>query len=172
LPCGPTSRIAVQASLTGHLVLTTVHANNVFDVFSRFAHMNIDPYAFASALNGIWAQRLVRIVCRRCGVPHRPDEAELAVLGEAGSAASRTGLRRGTGCGDCRGTGYRGRKAIAEILRLTEDLRELIVDRKPARLIREAARAEGTRTLREACIDLVLAGETTVDELKRVTLHA
>jgi len=167
-----TGEIAVQAALTGHLVLTTVHANNVFDVFSRFTHMNIDPYAFASALNGIWAQRLVRIVCQHCGTEHAATDDERAVLGSPYSDASDITLRRGAGCGDCRGTGYRGRKAIAEILRLTEDIREMIVDRKPARLIRAGARADGTRTLREACVDLVLAGETTIEELKRVTLHA
>jgi general secretion pathway protein E len=93
-------------------------------------------------------------------------------LGSPYSETSNITLRRGAGCGDCRGTGYRGRKAIAEILRLTEEIREMIVDRKPARLIRAAAVADGTRTLREACVDLVLAGETTVEELKRVTLHA
>jgi general secretion pathway protein E len=167
-----TAEIAVQASLTGHLVLTTVHANNVFDVFSRFTHMNIDPYGFASALNGIWAQRLVRIVCQHCGTEHAATHEERETLGPEYLDASDLVLRRGAGCGDCRGTGYRGRKAIAEILRLTEEIREMIVDRKPARVIRAAARADGTRTLREACIDLVLAGETTVEELKRVTLHA
>jgi general secretion pathway protein E len=162
-----TAEIAVQASLTGHLVLTTVHANNVFDVFSRFAHMSIDPYAFASALNGIWAQRLVRIVCRHCGTEHAANETERVALG-----AGNVVLRRGAGCGDCRGTGYRGRRAVAEVLRLTDEIRDMIVERKPARRIRDAACADGTRTLREACVDLVLAGETTVDELKRVTLHA
>jgi len=126
----------VQASLTGHLVLTTVHANNVFDVFSRFTHMDIDPYAFASALNGIWAQRLVRIVCQHCGAEHAAGDDERAALGSAYAEAGNVPLRRGAGCGDCRGTGYRGRKAIAEILLLTEEIREMIVDRKPARLIR------------------------------------
>ena len=166
-----TAEIAVQAALTGHLVLTTVHANNVFDVFSRFTHMHIDPYAFASALNGIWAQRLVRLVCRHCAAPHAATREELETLGVPATKA-KPKLMRGAGCGDCRGTGYRGRKAIAEILRLDEEIREMIVDRKPPRVIRAAARAAGTRTLREACIDLVLRGETTVEELKRVTLHA
>jgi general secretion pathway protein E len=167
-----TAEIAVQAALTGHLVLTTVHANNVFDVFSRFTHMNIDPYGFASALNGIWAQRLVRIVCPHCTQPHTPTPEEIAALGDAYPAAGAPRLARGLGCGDCRGTGYRGRKAIAEILRLDDEVREMIVDRKPARVIRAAARERGTRLLREACVDLVLRGETTVEELQRVTLHA
>ena len=167
-----TAEIAVQAALTGHLVLTTVHANNVFDVFSRFTHMNIDPYAFASALNGVWAQRLVRIVCPHCAQSHDASPAEVATLGEAYAAAGGPPLRHGQGCGDCRGTGYRGRRALAEILRLEDELREMIVDRQPARVIREAARKRGARSLRDACIDVVLRGETTVEELKRVTLHA
>ncbi len=167
-----TAEIAVQAALTGHLVLTTVHANNAFDVFSRFTHMAIDPYGFASALNGIWAQRLVRIVCRHCFEARAASDDERRVLGDAYVAGGAPPLAHGRGCGDCRGTGYRGRKAIAEILALDDALREMIVDRKPARLIREAARAAGTRTLREACVDQVLKGETTVEELKRVTLHA
>jgi general secretion pathway protein E len=167
-----TAEIAVQAALTGHLVLTTVHANNVFDVFSRFTHMNIDPYAFSSALNGVWAQRLVRVVCPHCAESHEASRAEAAVLGEAYLRAGKPALRRGRGCGDCRGTGYRGRKAIAEILQLTDELRELIVERRGARLIRELAHQHGTRTLREACIDVVLRGQTTVEELKRVTVLA
>jgi general secretion pathway protein E len=167
-----TAEIAVQAALTGHLVLTTVHANNVFDVFSRFTHMSIDPYAFASALNGVWAQRLVRVVCPRCAQPHEAAPAEAAILGESYVRAGRPPLRKGHGCGDCRGTGYRGRKAIAEILRLDDELREMIVERRSARLIRELAQERGTRPLRDACIDVVLRGETTVEELRRVTLHA
>ncbi len=163
-----TAEIAVQAALTGHLVLTTVHANNVFDVFSRFVHMNIDPYAFASALNGVWAQRLVRLVCTHCAEPVQATAQARAWLGQA----DVSGLRQGQGCSHCRGTGYRGRKAVAEVLSLTEPLREMIVERKPARLIREAARANGTRSLREACIERVLRGETTIEELQRVTLHA
>ncbi len=166
-----TAEIAVQAALTGHLVLTSVHANNVFDVFSRFTHMHIDPYAFASALNGIWAQRLVRLVCRHCAAGHAATPEEMKTLAlDPGQAPPQ--LMQGSGCGDCRGTGYRGRKAIAEILKLDEEIRELIVDRKPPRVIRAAARAAGTRTLREACIALVLRGETTIEELNRVTLHA
>ncbi len=166
-----TAEIAVQAALTGHLVLTSVHANNVFDVFSRFTHMHIDPYAFASALNGIWAQRLVRLVCRHCAAGHAATPEEMKTL-ELAPGQAPPQLMQGSGCGDCRGTGYRGRKAIAEILKLDEEIREMIVDRKPPRVIRTAARAAGTRTLREACIALVLRGETTIEELNRVTLHA
>lgn len=166
-----TAEIAVQSALTGHLVLTTVHANNVYDVFGRFTHMGIDPYAFVSALNGIWAQRLVRMNCTRCATPHAPDDAELArfYLGRADVAGYR--FMQGKGCGDCRGTGYSKRRAIAEILVLNDELRELIIDKRPIRQIKEAARRNGSRSLREAALELVSRGETTLEEIKRVTLH-
>ncbi len=167
-----TAEIAVQSALTGHLVLTTVHANNVFDVFGRFTHMGIDPYAFVSALNGIWAQRLVRINCPHCAAPHAPTEAELARVQLSAEDAAGYRFSKGMGCGDCRGTGYKGRKAIAEILVLNDELRELVVEKKPIRQIKEAARRNGTRSLREAAMTLVQRGETTLDEIKRVTLDA
>lgn len=137
-----TAEIAVQSALTGHLVFTTVHANNVFDVVGRFMHMGVDPFNFASALNAVLAQRLVRTFCKAC---------------------------LGKGCGDCRGTGYRGRKAVAELLVLDDELRELIVSRAPARKLKDAARARGTGTLREAALRLVERGETTLEEINRVT---
>lgn len=167
-----TAEIAVQSALTGHLVLTTVHANNVFDVFGRFTHMGIDPYAFVSALNGIWAQRLIRLNCPHCGVPHSPTDTELARVNLTRTDVSDYQLKQGKGCGDCRGTGYKGRRAIAEILTLTDEIRELIIDKRPIRQIKEAARRNGTRSLREAALELVKRGETTLDEIKRVTLHA
>ena len=167
-----TAEIAVQSALTGHLVLTTVHANNVFDVFGRFTHMGIDPYAFVSALNGIWAQRLVRLNCPHCAARDEPDVAELARIQLSHEDIAEYDFKRGEGCGDCRGTGYKGRKAIAEILTLTDEIRELIVEKRPIRHIKEAARRNGTRSLREAALDLVKRGETTIEEIKRVTLHA
>jgi general secretion pathway protein E len=167
-----TAEIAVQSALTGHLVLTTVHANNVFDVFGRFSHMGIDPYAFVSALNGIWAQRLIRINCPHCSRAFQPGAAELARIGRTPAQVSEYRFRRGAGCGDCRGTGYKGRHAVAEILTLTDTLREMIVDKRPISQIKEAARLNGTRTLREAALDLVAQGVTTIEEIKRVTLHA
>jgi len=167
-----TAEIAVQSALTGHLVLTTVHANNVFDVFGRFTHMGIDPYAFVSALNGIWAQRLVRLNCPHCATAYTPDDAELAKLNLTRAETTDYRFKRGTGCGDCRGTGYKGRKAIAEILTLTDEIRELIVEKSPIRQIKEAARRNGTRSLREAAMELAKHGETTLEEIKRVTLHA
>jgi general secretion pathway protein E len=167
-----TAEIAVQSALTGHLVLTTVHANSVFDVFGRFTHMGIDPYAFVSALNGIWAQRLVRLNCSRCAVPFVPADAELARLGLARADVGGYDFRRGAGCGDCRGTGYRGRRAIAEILALGDELREMVVEKRPIRQIKELARAQGTRSLREAALALARSGETTPAEVRRVTQHA
>ncbi|WP_427308974.1 GspE/PulE family protein [Cupriavidus sp. H39] len=167
-----TAEIAVQSALTGHLVLTTVHANNVFDVFGRFTHMGVDPYAFVSALNGIWAQRLIRINCPRCAEGIRPAEEQLLSLGIDPGESQGFAFRAGRGCGDCRGTGYHGRRSIAEILILEDELRELVVEKAPIRKIKEAARRTGTRSLREAALDLVRAGVTTLEEVKRVTLHA
>lgn len=167
-----TAEIAVQSALTGHLVLTTVHANNVFDVFGRFTHMGIDPYAFVSALNGIWAQRLIRMNCPHCGERHDPTDLELASVHLAREEVADFVFMRGRGCGDCRGTGYKGRRSIAEILTLNDEIRELIVDKQPIRRIKAAAHANGTRSLRLAALDLVRRGATTLDEIKRVTLHA
>jgi len=167
-----TAEIAVQSALTGHLVLTTVHANNVFDVFGRFNHMGIDPYAFVSALNGIWAQRLLRVNCKHCSTPYVPSDAELERLGLARADVADFDFRQGAGCGDCRGTGYRGRRAIAEILILDDEIRDMVVEKQPIRRIKEAARNNGTRQLREVALALVKRGETTLAEVKRVTLNA
>ena len=167
-----TAEIAVQSALTGHLVLTTVHANNVFDVFGRFTHMGIDPYAFVSALNGIWAQRLVRLTCTHCAAPHVPDDAELASVNLLRSEVRDWHFMQGRGCGDCRGTGYRGRRSVAEILTLTDEIRELVIEKRPIRQIKAAAHANGTRSLRMAALDLVKSGATTLAEIRRVTLNA
>ncbi|HEY3596122.1 MAG TPA: GspE/PulE family protein [Paraburkholderia sp.] len=167
-----TAEIAVQSALTGHLVLTTVHANNVFDVFGRFSHMGIDPYAFVSALNGIWAQRLLRVNCTHCAVPYVPTDAELARVGLTRAEVVDYDFRQGAGCGDCRGTGYRGRRAIAEILILDDEIRDMVVEKQPIRLIKEVARRNGTRRLRDVALVQVQRGETTLDEVKRVTLNA
>ncbi|RKP46472.1 GspE/PulE family protein [Trinickia fusca] len=167
-----TAEIAVQSALTGHLVLTTVHANNVFDVFGRFNHMGIDPYAFVSALNGIWAQRLLRVNCKHCAAPYLPSELELGRLGLARVDVADFDFRQGAGCGDCRGTGYRGRRAIAEILILDDEIRDMVVEKQPIRRIKEVARKNGTRQLREVALTMVKCGETTLSEVKRVTLNA
>jgi general secretion pathway protein E len=167
-----TAEIAVQSALTGHLVLTTVHANNVFDVFGRFTHMGIDPYAFVSALNGIWAQRLVRMNCPHCAIQYTPDDAELAAVNLERKDVHDFLFMQGKGCGDCRGTGFKGRRSIAEILTLNDEIRELIVDKRPIRQIKAAAHENGTRSLRLAALELVRRGATTLTEIKRVTLHA
>ncbi|MES2016634.1 MAG: GspE/PulE family protein [Pseudomonadota bacterium] len=167
-----TAEIAVQSALTGHLVLTTVHANNVFDVFGRFTHMGIDPYAFVSALNGIWAQRLVRMNCPHCAARYTPTDAELDAVNLERKDVHDYLFMQGKGCGDCRGTGYKGRRSIAEILTLNDEIRELIVDKRPIRQIKAAAYENGTRSLRLAALELVKRGATTLTEIKRVTLHA
>jgi len=166
-----TAEIAVQSALTGHLVLTTVHANNVFDVLGRFVHMGIDPYSFVSALNGIWAQRLLRVNCPHCSVPHAPSDQECESAGLAPGDRSAP-WKAGQGCGDCRGTGYKGRRAIAEILLLNDELRELIIEKAPIRKIKETAHRQGTRSLRDAAMALARRGETTLAEVNRVTLNA
>lgn len=166
---GETAEIAVQAALTGHLVYTTVHANNVFDVIGRFMHMGIDPYNLVAALNGVVAQRLVRINCPHCSVPVTPEPALIAdsQLGDV----STFDFRAGPGCGRCRGSGYAGRRAVAEVLLLDDEVRELILARAPARAVREAAARRGFRNLRAAVAELVATGHTTLQELNRVTIH-
>jgi len=166
-----TAQIAVQSALTGHLVFTTVHANNVFDVIGRFTHMGVDPYSFVSAMNGILAQRLVRMNCSHCAGEDHPDEQLLADSRLAGDVGEYL-FRAGRGCGHCRGTGYKGRRAISEILTLNDEIRELIVAREPVRKIREAAVRSGTRFLRESALDMVRRGETTLQEINRVTFVA
>ena len=167
-----TAQIAIQAALTGHLVFTTVHANNVFDVLGRFTHIGVDPYSFVSALNGIMAQRLVRVNCPHCSRGDRPSPQLIADSGLSPEAAATFNFRHGRGCGECRGTGFKGRKAIAEMLNLNDEIRELIIAREPIRRIKEAARRTGTRYLREAALDLVRKGETTLQEINRVTFVA
>jgi general secretion pathway protein E len=164
-----TANIAVQSALTGHLVFTSVHANNVFDVIGRFMHMNVDLYGFVSALNGILAQRLVRLVCAHCAEPTRPEPELIHESGLAGIDLSQWQFKIGKGCRECRGAGYRGRKAIAELMILNDELRELIMARAPARQLRTAAASNGTRFLREAAFDAVKRGLTTLEEINRVT---
>ncbi|MGZ9059250.1 MAG: GspE/PulE family protein, partial [Burkholderiaceae bacterium] len=167
-----TANIAVQSALTGHQVFTTVHANNVFDVIGRFMHMQVDLYSFISALNGILAQRLLRLNCPQCAEPYVPDDVLLSDSGLTRKAVEGFKFRMGRGCGQCRGTGYRGRKAIAETLTLSDEIRELITAREPIRRIKDAARRNGTRFLRETALDAVRLGETTLQEINRVTFVA
>jgi general secretion pathway protein E len=167
-----TAQIAIQSALTGHLVFTTVHANNVFDVVSRFTHMGVDTYSFVSALSGVLAQRLIRVVCDQCAERHVPsrqllEESQLAV---AASAAYNFTI--GRGCQHCRGSGYRGRKAIGELLVLNDELREAIINRAPVRQLKELSQKGGVRLIRSVALDLVRRGETTLEEVNRVTVMA
>jgi general secretion pathway protein E len=164
-----TAQIAVQSALTGHLVFTTIHANNVFDVIGRFIQMNVDPYSFVSALNAILAQRLVRLVCGGCAVEVKPGAELLAESGLNPDEAGDYRFVEGTGCGRCRGTGYRGRTAIAEMLILDDELRQLVIEKEPISRVKQLARAKGTRLLRECAVELVREGRTTLQEINRVT---
>ncbi len=169
---GETAQIAVQAALTGHLVFSTVHANSVLDVIGRFMHMGVDPYHFVSAVNGIIAQRLVRALCPHCAEPHTPDQALLQASGLTAAQAASMQFKHARGCGHCRGTGYKGRKAVAEMLVLNDELREMIIARQPIRQLKEAAARNGMRTIREAALCAVGEGMTSLQEINRVTFIA
>ena len=164
-----TAQIAINAALTGHLVFTTVHANNVLDVLGRFLNMGVEPYNFVSALNCILAQRLVRVICPSCKkVVGYPDE----YLQESGLDPAKwrdVEFFEGDGCFDCGGTGFRGRTAIHELLDLSERIREMILDRRPGSEIRRQAREEGMKFLRESALDKVVAAVTTLREINKVT---
>src|SRR5512146_1794696 len=156
-----TAQIAIQSALTGHLVFTTVHANNVVDVLGRFLNMGVEPYQFVSALNCVLAQRLVRNICIHC---KRPMKVSRAVLEESGldpSLQEAHPFYEGKGCIECGGTGYKGRQAICELLDLSDPIREMILGRRPTSEIKKAAREEGMRFLRESAVERVLAGVTT-----------
>ena len=164
-----TAQIAIQSALTGHLVFTTVHANNVVDVLGRFLNMGVDPYNFVSALNCILAQRLVRMICGNCRKPlHYPDQ----VLIESGLNLDQYRdftFYEGEGCLECNGTGFRGRTAIHELLDLSDHIREMITERRPTSEIKRAALDEGMTSLRESALAKVFAGTTTLKEINKVT---
>jgi len=164
-----TAQIAINAALTGHLVFTTVHANNVLDVLGRFLNMGVEPYNFVSALNCILAQRLVRVICPHCRVRVRYDESYLVESALDLKTWSSFEFFEGRGCMECSGTGFRGRTAIHELLNLSEPIREMILDRRPASEIKRTAREEGMGFLRESAIDRVRQGVTTLREINKVT---
>jgi type IV pilus assembly protein PilB len=164
-----TAQIAIQSALTGHLVFTTVHANNVVDVIGRFLNMGVEPYNFVSALNCILAQRLVRLICESCRtIVHYPPEL-LESSGLDPEQWSKVSFYEGQGCIECAGTGFRGRSAIHELLDLSDRIREMILLKKPTSEIRRAAREEGMRFLRESALDKVRLGMTTLKEINKVT---
>jgi general secretion pathway protein E len=165
-----TAQIAVQAALTGHLVFTTVHANGVIDVVGRFMHMGVDPYNFVGALNGVVAQRLLRILCEHCAAQEAPDAETLERSALPAGWLACAQPRAPRGCAACRGTGYKGRRAVAEILRFDDEIRELIAGREPVRRLKEAARRRGMTSLREAALALAAEGVTSLQEVNRVTL--
>jgi type IV pilus assembly protein PilB len=164
-----TAQIAIQSALTGHLVFTTVHANNVTDVIGRFINMGVEPYNFVSALNCIMAQRLVRVICTNCKKPKKYSVEELKEAGLDPAVWVNVTFAEGAGCLECSGTGYHGRTAICELLDLTDRIREMIVDRRPTSEIKRIAREEGMITLRESGLAKIRAGITSVKEINKVT---
>ncbi len=164
-----TAQIAIQSALTGHLVFTTVHANNVTDVIGRFINMGVEPYNFVSALNCIMAQRLVRVICTNCKKSKRYSSQELKEAGIDPAVWGNVTFAEGAGCLECSGTGYHGRTAICELLDLTDRIREMIVDRRPTSEIKRVACEEGMITLRDSGLAKIRAGHTTVKEINKVT---
>src|SRR5919205_236246 len=164
-----TAQIAINSALTGHLVFTTVHANNVLDVLGRFLNIGVEAYQFVSALNCILAQRLVRIICHHC---KRPVKVSRALLEESGldpALEYTQTFYEGVGCIECGGTGYKGRTAICELLDLSDHIREMILEKRPTSEIKKAAREEGMRFLRESAVEQVMHGVTTLREINKVT---
>jgi type IV pilus assembly protein PilB len=167
-----TAQIAVQSALTGHLVFTTVHANNVFDVIGRFIHMGVEPYNFVSALNCVMAQRLVRLLCGHC---KRTAVTSAELLRESGLDPERYAEQvfyDADGCAECGGTGYRGRTAVAELLDMSDRIRQMILDHRPAGEIKQVAREEGMTFLRESALEQAVSGKTTLREINKVTFVA
>jgi type IV pilus assembly protein PilB len=164
-----TAQIAIQSALTGHLVFTTVHANNVTDVIGRFINMGVEPYNFVSALNCILAQRLVRVICNTCRRPRKYTDEELRESGIDPALAKGFSFAEGVGCLECSGTGFHGRTAICELLDLSDHIREMIVDRRPTSEIKRAAMTEGMITLRQSGLAKVREGLTTLREINKVT---
>ncbi|HCX29807.1 MAG TPA: pilus assembly protein PilB [Blastocatellia bacterium] len=164
-----TAQIAIQSALTGHLVFTTVHANNVIDVIGRFLNMGVEPYNFVSCLNCVLAQRLIRLLCPYCKRQYQAKDEELAESGLRPEEHRDTPFFINVGCDACNHTGYRGRTAIHELLDLSDNIREMIVERRPGSEVRRAAEAEGLTSLRESALKKVLAGVSTLHEINRVT---
>jgi type IV pilus assembly protein PilB len=164
-----TAQIAIQSALTGHLVFTTVHANNVTDVIGRFINMGVEPYNFVSALNCIMAQRLVRIICSNCKRPKKLSAEEVKESGLKPEDLEHAKVSEGAGCLECSGTGYHGRTAICELLDLSDRIREMIINRRPTSEIKRVAREEGMITLRESGLAKVRIGATTLREINKVT---
>jgi general secretion pathway protein E len=165
---GETAGIAVQAALTGHLVMSSVHANTAFSVLERFLYLGVEPASFVEALQGVVAQRLVRRICEHCARDATPD-AELAGKARLAPAQLRTGrFRQGRGCEACRGTGFHGRLALAEVLRIDDALKDALLRRESAAALRDIARRSGHVGVREIALESAAAGLTTLQEILRV----
>jgi type IV pilus assembly protein PilB len=164
-----TAQIAIQSALTGHLVFTTVHANNVVDVLGRFLNMGVEPYQFVSALNCVMAQRLVRLICSDCKRQVTVERKALEDSGMDPGLADRARFYEGAGCIECGGTGFKGRTAICELLDLSDHIREMILERRPTSEVKKVAHEEGMRFLRESAVEKVLLGQTTLREINKVT---
>src|SRR4051812_7361156 len=164
-----TAQIAINSALTGHLVFTTVHANNVLDVLGRFLNMGVEPYQFVSALNCVLAQRLVRVICTHCKRPTKVGRALLEESGLEPALEHSQVFYEGVGCIECNGTGYKGRMAICELLDLSDPIREMILEKRPTSEIKKAARDEGMRFLRESAVEKVMLGQSTLREINKVT---
>jgi type II secretory ATPase GspE/PulE/Tfp pilus assembly ATPase PilB-like protein len=164
-----TAQIAIQSALTGHLVFTTVHANNVVDVLGRFLNMGVEPYQFVSALNCVLAQRLVRLICSHCKRPMKVETKQLEEAALDPALAKTHQFFEGAGCIECGGTGFKGRTAICELLDLSDRIREMILARRPNSEVKKAAHDEGMRFLRESAVEKVLHGLTTLREINKVT---
>jgi type II secretory ATPase GspE/PulE/Tfp pilus assembly ATPase PilB-like protein len=164
-----TAQIAIQSALTGHLVFTTVHANNVFDVLGRFLNMGVEAYQFVSALNCVMAQRLVRKICEACKQPARVTREQLLESAMDSELERTHTFYEGSGCIECVGTGFKGRMAICELLDLTDHIRELILDKRPISELKRASRDQGMRFLRESAVERVMEGTTTLREVNKVT---
>ena len=164
-----TAQIAIQSALTGHLVFTTVHANNVIDVLGRFLNMGVEAYQFVSALNCVLAQRLVRRTCVHCKRPVKVTREQLIESALDPALADTQVFYEGAGCIECGGTGFKGRSAICELMDLSDHVRDLILERRPTSEIKKAAKAEGMSFLRECAVGLVMEGATTLREINKVT---
>ena len=164
-----TAQIAVQSALTGHLVFTTVHANNVIDVIGRLLNMGVEPYNFVSSLNCVLAQRLVRNICNACKEPVKIPRQTLEESGIDGNRYKDFTFYEGRGCSECNNTGYHGRTTIAEFLELSDAIREMILEKKPFADIKKRAKEDGMEFLRESALKKVFQGKTTLKEINRVT---
>jgi type IV pilus assembly protein PilB len=165
-----TAQIAIQSALTGHLVFTTVHANNVVDVLGRFLNMNVDLYNFVSALNCVLAQRLVRKICPHCKYAVSTSPQLLEESGLDPAVYGDHTFYEGAGCVECNGTGFLGRLAVSELLDLSDHIRELILAKRPASEIKRAAKEEeGMTFLRESAVEQAVLGITTLREINKVT---